>query len=277
MNTRKVGSKSAQRASIATSDHRHRRRAHGPRLTFARPNEQFKSELAEISELFVCVLRLLGFTSSQIADDIARATRREQPAALRPVAAHLGYIARVLARWAEDPRFANEQGTPRDLPVRGGKLSFSRLVAEELPGESADSCLNILLTIGAVSRLPSGLVRWRSRAAISNRNRADTIFVDEYIRPLRALLLNLQINLTREAPIATNSTFLRSVGGFEVPVSDLGDLRRLLETQGMILIETVDNWLKQRVNQHASNHDEMARLVRPYVGLLMTGDGDLPT
>jgi hypothetical protein len=185
-------------------------------------------------------------------------------------ASHLGYLARVLGRWAEDPRFVTEQGTPRDLAEAGPSLSFASLVAEELPGENATDCLAELLSTGSVVRLSNGLIRWRRRVAISKY----PMNILELLRPLRALLMNLESAIAFErAPLAT---FTRGVSGFEVAEKDVNDLCSLLEHHGMMLLELVDNFLSQRARKNARLRLKRTRIVRPYVGIVMCGDGDMP-
>jgi hypothetical protein len=248
------------------------------KLRSAAPNiasTQLRAHLEELSTLFVRMLKVMGFTSEQIIEEIKTVAARERPSRKKAALGNLSYWARVLARWAEDPRYTSEEGLPRDLPQRGQHPSFGSLVAEELPGADPEEGLRILLITESVMRLPSGLLRWRRRTAIGHNERI--LFLDEYLRPLRALLVNLEENLTQRVAATTRENFARGISGFEVSESDVVDLRRLLDTQGMMFIEMVDNWLKRRSARRADSNGGAGHLVRPYVGVFMTKDGELPT
>jgi hypothetical protein len=221
------------------------------------------------------MLKAMGFTSEQIVEEIKTVAARERPSRRKAAFGNLSYWARVLARWAEDPRYTSEQGLPRDLPRRGQNPSFGSLVTEELPGADPEEGLRILLATGSVMRLPNGLLRWRRRTAIGHNEQI--IFLDAYLRPLRALLVNLEGNLTQRVAPTAREDFVRSISGFEVAESDVVDLRRLLDTQGMMFIEMVDNWLKRRSARRTGSNGGAGHPVRPYVGVFMTKDGELPT
>ena len=220
--------------------------------------------LHEVASLFDQVFENFGVRSVRAP----RSRKSLRPKALA-AAAHLGYLARVLARWAEDPRYVNDQGKPRDLSEKG-ESSFASLVAEEIPGEDAGQCLGVLLETGSVLRLRNGLLRWRRRAAISR----SSTNVLELLRPVRALLMVLQpAAVLGSAPI---SSFTRGVSGFEVAERDIPDLNALLEHHGMMLLELVDNFLSRRAQACVEQRGKRTRLVRPYVGIVMSADGDMP-
>jgi hypothetical protein len=220
--------------------------------------------LQEVALLFQQVFASFGVRE-------ARAARSRKSLGAKGLAAatHLGYLARVLGRWAEDPSYVNDQGRPRDLSETG-KSSFASLVTQEIPGEDADRCLGALLETGSVVRLRNGLLRWRRRAAIS---RSSTNIL-ELLRPVRALLMVLQpAAVMGRAPI---SSFARGVSGFEVAEEDIPDLNALLEHHGMMLLELVDNFLSRRARAHVGQRRKRTRLLRPYVGIVMSADGDMP-
>ena len=266
------------RARAGATKRRGIRRAHQNAFRKVSPDGRIRQferllerHLIEIATHFVTVLRRIGYADKQIIDEIIAAASRRRPQPSAAATPHLGYWARVLARWAEDPRFVSEQGVPRDLPNRGPE-SFASLVEAELPGEDPNQGLRVLTATRAITRLPNGKLRWRSRAAISG----DVMNVTEVLRPLRSLLINLQSPYD-----AQMRPFTRGVSGFAVTRRDAIDLRRLIEVQGMMFLEIVDNWLRQRANRRvrgkAHARRAPARLVRPFVGLIMNCDGDLPT
>jgi hypothetical protein len=233
---------------------------------------EYLRHLREIATLLVHVLELAGFEVADISRQVALAARKYRPRGYRPSTSNLGYWARVLARWAEDPLFTSEQGRPLDLPEYGLRCSFSALVGSELPGENPQRCLQTLLATRSVTRLPNGRLRWRSRAAISPQGLNGI----EAVRALRALLTNLQPRPERTAERGRVARFTRTVSGFEISQRDAADLRVFVESQGMMFLETVDNWLRRRAEGRKHANASGGRLVRPYVGLIMAADGDLP-
>jgi hypothetical protein len=236
-----------------------------PQLGRSEGATDLKRYLEEVASLFSEV-----FAGFDLPNARSGGSKKSSQSSNLTEASHLGYLARVLARWAEDPRFVTEQGRPSDLPEKGG-LSFAFLVAEEIPGEDASRCLEALLATGSVVRLKNGLLRWRRRAAIS---RCATNML-EVLRPLRALLMNLQpIAVLGSAP---TTSFMRGVSGFEVTERDVVDLCALLEHHGMMLLELVDNFLSQRARANARLRSKRTRFVRPYVGIVMSSDADMPT
>jgi len=215
-----------------------------------------------------------GFSEIEIVRAIVDAAAREKPRALRQAVGDLGVWARVLARWAEDPQFASEAGVPLDLSERGPGISFHRLVAAELPGAAAEDGLAVLLATRSITRLANGLLRWRSRTAIGHKGHM--IFVDEYLRPLRALLVTLEDNLNHRVSGRSDLTFARGISGLDIPETELEELRRIVESQGMIFIEAIDNWLKARATDSRQRTARKSRIAHPYIGVFMTGHGRLP-
>jgi hypothetical protein len=234
---------------------------------FATPSHTVRLQVSEIARLLVRVLKILGFADGHIIREIGEAACRERPRPLRAeVSEDLAYCARLLARWAEDPSYINKDGRPRDLKESGGTSSFYELVEDELTGEDPKRCLQVLLATRSVIRLPTGLLRWRSRTALGFSGRS--IYAQEFLRPLTALLATLESNLARPPGASRGHTFQRGVCGFEVPERCIPDLHRIVERHGMGFIEVVDN----RLNQQSREPSQGSRMVRPYVGVFMIGD-----
>jgi hypothetical protein len=218
--------------------------------------------------------------------DAAGVSRREVQAAVRAVPAvklpvpvsvvrgQIGYWSRLSIRWAADPRFLGSDGRPRDLAFVAGDPSFSDLVAAELPGEHPAECRDILIALGAVLRLPSGRLRWRDRAALAAGAESGVVLADEYLRPLRALLLVLQTNLLRRPPGITEGAFQKAVSGFEISREDMVDLKSFVGRHGTALLETVDDWLAQRQKERHRSGVENSPAVRPFFCLYLGTDSE---
>ncbi len=194
------------------------------------------------------------------------------PAPVTVVHGRLEYWSRTLIHWAANPRFLGPAGRPRDLFFVAGNPSFSDLVAHVLPRERPATCRDILLATGAVVRLPSGQLRLRERAALATGADSGVVQADEYLRPLRALLLALQTNLLRRAQGVPERTFQRVVSGFEISSEDMAQLQGFVGRHGTALLETVDDWLVARRRTGGPRQGS----IRPYLGLYLSTDNDNP-
>ena len=245
----------------------------------SRPRTKSAAALADINpaqvlEPLLWLLDALGVSRREVL-----ATVRALPAATQPVQVNLihGRLeqwSQILTRWAADPRFLGPDGRPRDLPFAVADPSFSDLVALELPGQEPAICRDTLLSIGAISTLPGGQLRWRQRTAVASGAIGGAIIVEEYLRPLRALLLVLQANLSRPAPRGFDGTFQRAVSGVGITPEEVPEFHSFVARHGNALLEAVDEWLvlRQRERQRSGRPDNV--LVRPYMCLYLGVDNE---
>ncbi len=227
---------------------------------------------AEVLEPLLWLLDTVGVPRRAVLAMVRTLPPVKLPARVIVMRGELEYWSRTLMRWAADPGFLGADGRPRDLSFVAGVPSFSDLVALELPGESAAICRDTLLATSAITRLPNGLLRWRGRAAIAKSAKSGVILADEYLRPLRALLLVLQSNLLRRARRVPPGGFLRAVSGFELSAEDMAQLHSFVSRHGTALLETVDDWLAQRQQERKPSGRASLTLVRPYLGLYLSTD-----
>jgi hypothetical protein len=227
---------------------------------------------AEVLEPLLWLLETVGMSRREVVATIRALPVVELPAPVTVVRGRLEYWSRTLIRWAADPRFLGPDGRPRDMFFEAGDPSFRDLVALELPRERPAVCRDILLATDAIIRLPNGQLRWRERAALAAGAENGVVLADEYLRPLRALLLALQTNLLRRARGVPAVAFQRAVSGFELSPDDMAELEGFVSRHGTALLETVDDWLvdRQRV-RHRSGRSRDGT-VRPYLGLYLSTD-----
>jgi hypothetical protein len=143
-----------------------------------------------------------------------------------------------------------------------------------LPRERPALCRDILLATGAIIRLPSGRLRWRERAAVAGGADSGVVLADEYLRPLRALLLALQTNLLRRAKDTPMVAFQMGVSGFEISQDDMADLQSFVARHGSALLETVDDWIAHRLQERQRSARNRQESVRPYLGLYLSAESD---
>ena len=229
---------------------------------------------AEVLEPLLWLLEAVGVTRRQVLATVRALPLVKLPTRVTVVRGQVGYWSRPSIRWAADPRFLGPDGRPRDLSFVAGAPSFSDLVALELPGERPAICRDILLATGAIIRLPNGQLRWRERAALATGAESGVVLADEYLRPLRALLLALQTNLLRRARGAPAGAFQRAVSGFEISPEDMEQLQGFVTRHGTALLETVDDWLANRQQERQRLGQMRQESVRPYLGLYLSTDSD---
>jgi Family of unknown function (DUF6502) len=230
--------------------------------------------LAEVLEPLLWLLEAIGVPRREVLATVRALPPVKLPAPVTVVRGGVAYLSRPLIRWAADPRFLGPDGRPRDLSFVAGDPSFSDLVALALPRERPAMCRDILLAAGAIIRLPSGQLRWRERAVLATGAESGVIPADEYLRPLRALLLALQTNLLRRARGVPEGAFQRAVSGFEISPEDMAELQGFVARHGTALLETVDDWLRHRQKGPQRSGRIRQGSVRPYFGLYLSTDSD---
>lgn len=230
--------------------------------------------LAEILGPLLWLLEAIGVPRREVLAAVRALPPVELPAPVTIVRGGVAYLSRPLIRWAADPRFLGPDGRPRDLSFVAGDPSFSDLVALALPRERPAVCRDILLAAGAIIRLPSGQLRWRERAVLATGAESGIVPADEYLRPLRALLLALQSNLLHRARGVPEGAFQRAVSGFEISAADMTELQGFVARHGTALLETVDDWLTHRQKERHRSGRTRQGSVRPYLGVYLSTDSD---
>ena len=224
----------------------------------------------EVLEPMLWLLDAVGVPRHEVLATVRMLPVVQLPMPVTVLRGQVGYWSRPLIRWASDPLFLGPDGRPCDLSFVAGDPSFSDLVALELPHQRPAVCRDILLAAGAIIRLPSGRLRWRDRAALATGAESGIVLADEYLRPLRALLLALQTNLLRRARGVSEGTFQRAASGFEISTDDMEQLQAFIGRHGTALLETVDDWLAQRKRSRRARRE----FVRPYFGLYLSTDSE---
>lgn len=223
-------------------------------------------------EPLLWLLDAVGVSRKEVLAAVRSLPKVTLPVPVTVVRGQIGYWSRLSSRWAADPRFLGPDGRPRDLAFVAGNASFSNLVAIELPGERPAACRDTLLAIGAILRLPNGQLRCRDRTAAATGAESGIVLADEYLRPLRALLLVLQTNLLRRP--GDSEAFQMAVSGFEISRKDVVDLKSFVTRHGTALLESVDDWLTHRQLERQRSGQKGERPVLPYMGLYLGTDSD---
>jgi hypothetical protein len=226
--------------------------------------------MSEVSQLLVRILKSMRFSDGQIVAAIKSACETEKPALVRYPTAGRGELwGNVLCRWMEDPKFVDESGQPRIIPVSGSPVSFTALVKQVIPGGDAKECLDGLLKMRSVARIGSRRVRLRSSVTIYSTNGAT--FVEGILLSIRELLRTVAWNLSEQNKSGKPPLFQRGVTGVEIAEDDLEDLLRMVNTHGMNLLETFNGWVIQRAELLKRRKlARKPRAIQPYVGVYLS-------
>jgi Family of unknown function (DUF6502) len=235
---------------------------------------ELASQLQEVSRLLVRVLKAMRFSNSQIISAVSNACELERPKPVRRPTAGRGELwGNVLCRWMEDPRFVDDFGQPKLIPVKGHSCSFATLVRETLPDADVQECLEGLIKMNSVVRMGSSRVRLRSSTTIYSGN--DATFVEGVLLSVRELLRTVAWNLLATRNADQPRLFQRGVTGVEISKDDFDVLLRMVTTHGMSLLELFNAW----VNQHAvkaatTKQRSQTSNVQPYIGIYLSSGKD---
>ena len=233
-------------------------------------NAELESQVSEVTRLLVRILKSMRFTDAQITSAIQTACDTERPSPVRYPTAGRGELwGNVLCRWMEDPKFVDESGQPRVIPVSGSDISFATLVRHAIPGGDVKECLEGLLKMRSIARIGAKRVRLRSPATIYSTTSAT--FVEGVLLSVRELLRTVSWNLSEQSRSGRPRLFQRGVTGIEITENDMDDLMLMVNTHGMNLLESVNAWANQRAIQ-PKQRDQIRKLrtVQPYVGIYLS-------
>lgn len=151
---------------------------------------------------------------------------------------HRHRATRVLLGWHQDPEFLDRRGLPRELPLRGRKTSFARLVHRYSGDMPTRAMLDELIATRAVVRKSNGLVRVRAKTISNVRIGArDVASVGERASDyLNTLVRNLS---TAETPLFEATACSTTVYERTVPL-----LSRDIRIRGGNLIASIEDQLQ---------------------------------
>ena len=231
---------------------------------------ELENQASEVTRLLVRILKAMRFTDTQITSAIQAACDTEKPPLVRYPTAGRGELwGNVLCRWMEDPKFVDESGQPRVIPVSGSAISFATLVKQAIPGADVKECLDGLLKMRSIARIGPKRVRLRSPATIYSTT--SVTFVEGVLLSVRELLRTVSWNLSEQSRSGEPRLFQRGVTGVDIAEDDMDALLRMVNTHGMNLLESVNAWANQRAIQaKPRNQNRKIRTIQPYVGIYLS-------
>lgn len=174
-----------------------------------------------------------GLTRKDVAR--LRAADRESGA---DAAARYHRAARVVTGWIREPRFLDQEGEPRVLPIEGETPSFHALVKDFAGDVPPRAVLDELLRAGTVERTDDERVRLLQRAYLPRQSAAEKLEV--LGTDVGGLIDTIAHNLDHEGDAAR---FQRKVYYDNLPSEALPELRALTAEHGQALLETLDKWM----------------------------------
>jgi len=238
-------------------------------------SSELEAQISEVTRLLVRILKAMRFTDAQITSAIQLACEVERPRPVRSPTAGKGELwGNVLCQWMEDPKFVDESGQPRVIPIAGPTISFSSLVQQSLPGANVKECLDGLIKMGSVVRMSPRKVRLRSPVTIYSAS--GVTFVEGILLSVRELLRTVSWNLIEQSGSGEARLFQRGVAGVEITEADFDDLLRMVQLHGMNLLESFNGWANQRAAlAKRSRKNPKPKMVRPYIGIYLSRGEDL--
>ncbi len=145
------------------------------------------------------------------------------------------YPNRVLSGWHRDPRYSDDAGLPRTLPIYGKGTTFERLTKKYGGGIPVRAILDELLQSSAVELLPESRVRAKSMWA------ANQISSRKGLQLFGERISQLMDSAIHNISSKTEPKFIASVETIASSASELAYLRRVLNERASVLISELED------------------------------------
>ena len=146
--------------------------------------------------------------------------------------------ARVIFGWQRDPDFLNESGTPADLPLKGVKYSFRRLVKRYSGDLPHRTVLDELLRIGAVSLGDQGAVKLNASRCLPKGRDIEKLKV--LATSVGHLIGAIDQNLPVERMPLGYPFLQRNVAGHNLPEQAIAENKRRVNAAARNFLEQLD-------------------------------------
>ncbi len=173
------------------------------------------------------VQRLVAETQTDTRADAPRARGSEQG----------NRAVRVLAAWAREADFTDEQGQPRVLDLNDGPASFAVLVRRYSGDMPVRAVLDELKRVGAVNQLGDGGLQLVQSAFLPRDAAAK---LDHLGGAVADFVHTIDHNIEHGD---ADPWFQRRVMYHELPQSLISEFRKMSATQSMALLVKLDRWL----------------------------------
>jgi Family of unknown function (DUF6502) len=182
-----------------------------------------------------------------------------------------GYVTKaslVLSAWHLDPDFRDKQGKPALLRMKGTGKSFVTLI-ERAGGADVQpsTLLKELISAGAVRKRADGRLEAIKRDYIPHS--MDEQLIRLWGTVIADVAATYVHNLTRTGKASRR--FERSAVNDRMPLSAVSEFARLLDQEGQVFLERIDQWLTARQQKYTFARSA-EQTVRVGVGLYQIQD-----
>ncbi len=210
-----------------------------------RVTRQLKREYSRtLTEVFAFMMTG-GMSVADLRDacaDALRGASSRADANGRKEAAGLATVARVLDEWHRNRRYLTAHGTPKPIPLLGRAPSVEALSRARGGTRSAATVAKRLRELGLVVPCGRGLYKPTSEFAVISK---DHPFIHQNtVRAVSAFLETVRQNIRK----TQNSDRLieRFAEVPDLPHRHLAAFRKFSQTQGALLLRTINDWLESR-------------------------------
>jgi hypothetical protein len=160
---------------------------------------------------------------------------------------------RVLGGWLRDAEFQDQDGNPKDLPLKGSKGSFKDLVKKYSGDITARTILDELIRIGAVELVNKNTVHLITQGYIPLKSEEDKLRIMGISTAdlLNTMLYNLD---PHEYP-----RFQREVVYTELPKEAIAEFKLLSHEKSLALLLEFNQWLSDKKAESKQSQTEPHR------------------
>jgi hypothetical protein len=185
--------------------------------------------------------------------------------ASRNLSGGLDAAALVLDAWHRNRRYLNRRAKPRAVRLLGPAPSVEALIRAEPSQQNAVALARRLKSRRFV--VPSGKGLYKPAGNIALLSEFDSLALQHVARSLSMLIETVRRNLTW--PSSSRRLIERIAEVPDLPLEYVHAFQRFTQTQGWILLKTVNDWLESRRARMESNGGKTVRAgihVHSYVG-----------
>jgi hypothetical protein len=150
--------------------------------------------------------------------------------------------AELLRMWHRDDRFIDSDAKPKPLPLSKGRSNLASIILRIDPDAKAEEILREMRAVNLIRRVPNGKFLPTSEAAIVSR--LHPLATDHIAKLVIRLVSTVSRNLNpagSSLPLVERHAYAPDLSWVERKA-----FAEFTRAQGMVYLESVDNWLQQR-------------------------------
>ena len=152
---------------------------------------------------------------------------------------------RVLTHWQVEPKYLDEHAAPRELVLKGTKVSFATLVREALPGSIPADVLRVLESHRLVKRTPENRIAMLAGAFVPPGEQLGHSLAYT-LSAVEGIVATGHSNMMRRDPKHRVGRMQRMVFAEHFDFAYLPDYDRYVHESAETMLKKHDAWLKRR-------------------------------